>query len=178
MSQTPLADELARISQEEFYRYMQDFGPLEQKTIDSLSTSTVGASMDAAQKDAVQSRESLERMRSRYGVDVTPAQAQAEARQNALSGTLGLATAGNTAAQFDKDNHRQTLAGLLNVGQGIRQQALGNFSSAASMEGQRVAANNQNQAAYAQQKAQSQAATYGAVASLGTTAAVMAASGL
>ena len=178
MSQTPLADTLATISREEFDRYLQDFRPLEQKTIDSLGASTVGASMDAAQKDAVQSRASLERMRSRYGVDVTPAQAAAEARQNALSGTLGLATAGNTAAQFDKDNRRQTLAGLLNVGQGIRQQALGNFGSAASMEGQRVAANNQNAAAYAQQKSQSRAATYGAVASLGTTAATMAVLGV
>ena len=174
MSQTPLADALATISREEFDRYLQDFRPLEEKTIGSLGASTVGASMDAVRKDAAQSRASLERMRSRYGVDVMPAQADAEVRQNALSGTLGLATAGNTAAQFDKDNRRQTLAGLLNVGQGVRQQALGNFSSAASMEGQRNSANQQNQAAYAQQKAQSRAATYGAVASLGTTAALVA----
>lgn len=174
MSQTPLADALATISREEFDRYLQDFRPLEEKTIGSLGASTVDASMDAARKDAMQSRASLERMRSRYGVDVMPAQAAAEARQNALSGTLGLATAGNTAAQFDKDNRRQTLAGLLNVGQGIRQQALGNFSSAASMEGQRNSANQQNQAAYAQQKAQSRASMYGAVASLGTVAAMAA----
>lgn len=172
MSQTPLADEMARISREEFDRYLQDFRPLEQKTVASLNDSTVGASMDASLKDAVQARESLERMRSRYGVDVTPAQAAGEARQNALSGALGTLSAGNTAAQFDKDNQRQTLAGLLNVGQVIRQQAMGGMGSASGMEAQRAAANQQNQAAYAQQKSAQKAQTYGAAASLGMAAAM------
>lgn len=173
MSQAPLADEIARISREEFDRYLKDFRPLEQKTIDSLDSSTVGKSMDASQADAVQARASLERMRQRYGVDTTPAQAAGEARQNALSGALSALSAGNTAAQFDKDNNRQTLAGLLNVGQGIRQQALGGFSSAAGMESSRNAANQQNQAAYAQQKSADKANTYSAVASLGMMAAMV-----
>lgn len=173
MSQTPLADEIARISREEFDRYLTEFRPLEQKTIASLDDSTVQKSMDASQGDAVQARASLERMRQRYGVDTTPAQAAGEARQNALSGALSTLSAGNTAAQFDKDNKRQTTAGLLNVGQGIRQQALGGFGSAAGMEASRVSADQQNQAAYAQQKSASKANTYSAVASLGMMAAMV-----
>lgn len=173
MSQTPLSDEIAKISREEFDRYLAEFRPLEQQTVDSLKESTVGKSMDASKADAVQARASLGRMRERYGVDTTPMQAAGEARQNALSGALGTLSTGNTAAQYDKDNKRQTLAGLLNVGQGIRQQALGGFSSAAGMEGQRNAANQQNQAAYAQQRSASKANTYSAVASMGMMAAAI-----
>jgi hypothetical protein len=173
MSQTPLADQLAKISRQEFDRYLKDFRPLEQKTIDSLGKSTVAQSMEAAQGDAVQARASLERMRQRYGVDVTPMQAAGEARQNALSGALGTLSAGNTAAQFDKDNKRQTLAGLLNVGQTVRQQALGNYGSASSLEAQRVSADQANKAAYAQQKSAQKAQTYSAVASMGMMAASM-----
>jgi hypothetical protein len=172
MSQTPLADEMAKISREEFDRYLKEFRPLEQKTVSSLNDSTVGKAMDSSLKDSVQARASLERMRSRYGVTMSPDQAIGEARQNALSGALGTLSAGNTAAQFDKDNKRQTLAGLLNVGQGIRQQALGGFGAASGMEAQRNSANQQNQAAYAQQKAASKASTYSAIASLGMMAAM------
>lgn len=176
MSQTPLADELARISRDEFDRYLREFRPTEQVTIDSLNESTVGTSMEAAQADAVRSRAALGRMRERYGTNVTPAQAAAESRQNALSGALGVLGAGNSAAQFDQDNRRQTLAGLLNQGQGLRQQALGGFSSAAQLEGQRASANSANRAAYSQQKAAAKAQTYQNVASLGSmalTAAVL-----
>lgn len=153
MSQTPLADELARISRDEFDRYIAQFRPTEQKLIGGLDKSTVQPAMDAAQGDAVRTRASLERMRERYGVDTTPAQAAGEARQNALSGSLATLNAGNTAAQFDTDNRKQTLAGLLNVGQTIRQQALGNYGSATGLEGTRASANASNQAAYKQQQA-------------------------
>lgn len=165
MSQTPLSDELARISREEFERYLEDFRPTEQATIKSLNTSTVGKAMDSSAADAVRSRASLERMRERYGTTATPDQAAGEARQNALSGTLSTLNAGNVAAQNDSDNRQKTLAGLLNVGQGIRQQALGNFGSASSLEGQRASANTSNQVAYKQQQAaQKQQTTQSAVA--------------
>lgn len=173
MSQAPLADEIARISREEFDRYLRDFRPLEQKTIDSLDSSTVGKSMDASQADAVQARASLGRMRERYGVNTTPMQAAGEARQNALSGALGTLSAGNAAAIADKDNQRQTLAGLLNVGQGIRKQSLGGFDAASGLESQRASANAQNKMAHAQQKSANKANTYSAVASLGMMAAMM-----
>lgn len=173
MSKTPLSDEIAKISREEFDRYLTEFRPLEEKTVKSLDTSTMQKSMDASRVDAVQARASLGRMRERYGAATTPDQVAGEARQNALSGALGTLSAGNTAAQFDKDNQQQTLAGLLNVGQGIRQQALGGFGSAAGMEGQRNSANQQNKAAHAQQKAANKANTYSAVAAVGMTAAVM-----
>lgn len=173
MSQTPLADQLARISQDEFERYLKDFHPLEATTIQSLDQSTVGKSMDAAAGDAVRARASLQRMRERYGVDVSPMQAMAEARNNALSGALGQLSAANNAVLADRDNQRRTLAGLMNVGQGIRQQALGNFGSAANLEGARASANQANKVAYEQQKAANKASTIQAVASLGAMAAFM-----
>ena len=169
-SQTPLADELARISRDEFDRYIQDFRPLEQTTIDSLKESTVGQSMDTAQKDAVRSRASLARMRERYGADVTPTQAAGEARQQALGGTLNTLTAGNTAYLGDRDRQKQTLAGVMNVGQQLRQQALGNFGSASQLEGARTSADAANKAAYKQQQSQQKAQTYSAAASLGMMA--------
>lgn len=170
MSQTPLADEIARISRDEFQRYMDQFRPLESDLISSLDESTVGKSIDVAASDAVRARASLERMRERYGANVTPFQAAAEARQNALSGSLGELSAANNAVLADRDNRRQSLAGLLNVGQGLRQQALGNFGSAANMEGARASANQVNRAAYTQQKAANRAATIQSAASLGAAA--------
>jgi len=152
MSQTPLADQLARISRDEFNRYLQDFRPVEGQVIDSLNNSTVGKSMDAAQGDAVRARESLARMRERYGTSITDAQATGEARQNTLSGALGTLSAGNNAYLADRDNREQTLAGLMNTGQIIRQQALGNWTSAAGSETQRANTNLANASAYKQQK--------------------------
>lgn len=171
MSDTPLADQLARISRDEFDRYIQDFRPTEQKVINSLDQSTVGQAMDSAQADAVRSRAALDRMRQRYGVEVSPTQAAAESRQRALSGALGVISAGNAAQRADEDNRRQTLAGVLNVGQGIRQQALGNFSSASQLEGSRTAANRANEYARKQQKEAEKQQTIGTVAALATTAA-------
>lgn len=176
MSQTPLADELARISREEFDRYLTQFRPLEQSTIDSLDEATVGRAMDDAQGDAVRARASLARMRERYGVGTDPLQAAGEARQNALSGVLGRTTAGNQAILADRDNTRQTLAGLLNQGQALRQQALGGYGSAASLEGQRASADSAARSSYTQQKAANKAQTYQSAASLGAmalTAAVL-----
>lgn len=152
MSQTPLADELGRISRDEFNRYLQDFRPVEQDVIESLNNSTVGKSMDAAQGDAIRARESLARMRERYGTTVTDAQAVGESRQNSLSGALGMLSAGNNAYLADRDNREQTLAGLMNTGQIIRQQALGNWTSAAGTETQRANTNAANASAYKQQK--------------------------
>lgn len=172
-SQTPLADELARISREEFDRYLREFRSTEQKVIGSLGESTVGAATDAAQKDAIRSRETLNRMRERFGVSVDPTIAAGEARQARLSDPLNALTAGNNAADFDRDNKRQTLAGLLNIGQGIRQQALGGFGSAAGMEGARVANDSANRNAYTQQKAANKAQMISSVASLGAMALFM-----
>ena len=172
-SSTPLADQLAQISQEEFQRYLQDFRPTESATIADLDKSTVAESMNNAQGDAVRSRAALERMRERYGTNVSAEQAAGEARQNALSGTLNVLNAGNTAVIGDRDTQRQSLSGLLNVGQGIRQQALGTFGSASQLEGQRTSANASNQAAYKQQQAADKANTYSQVAALGMTAAVV-----
>ena len=173
MSQTPLADELARISREEFDRYIRDFRPLESKTIDSLRESTVAEAMDTAQKDAVRSRASLARMRERYGTSVTPDQVAAEARQSALGTSLNAIGGGNTAYLGDRDRQKQTLAGLMNVGQELRQQALGNYGSASGLEAQRAQANASNKAAYKQQQSAQKAQTYGAVASMAMMAAMM-----
>lgn len=167
MSQTPLADELGRISRDEFERYLNEFRPVEQQVIGSLGESTVGASMDAAQADAVRSRASLERMRERYGTTVTPAAAAGEARQQNLGLTLNTVTAGNLAADADRDNKRQTLAGLMNAGQSLRQNALNGFGSAAQMEGARASANSANKAAYTQQKSQQRTQMIASAASLG-----------
>lgn len=174
MSTTPLADQLATISKDEFDRYLQQFRPLEQTTIASLDASTTGASMDRAQTDAVASRAALSRMRERYGTTVTPAQAAGEARQNALSGSLGELSAGNNAVVADRDNRIQTLAGLMNVGGTIRQQAMGNYSSASGLESARASADSANKSAYTQQKTAARNNNVQAGASLAATAAMAA----
>jgi hypothetical protein len=173
MSTTPLADQLASISTEEFNRYIEQFRPLEAKTIASLNESSVGTSMAAAQTDAVASRASLARMRERYGANVTPAQAAGEARRNALSASLSELSAGNNAIVSDRDNRTQTLAGLMNTGGTIRQQALGNFSSASSLEGTRSNADSANKSNYTAQKAATQNSNVQSGAALAATAAMI-----
>lgn len=173
-STTPLADELATISKDEFARYVGQFRPLETKTIASLNTSTVDSSMASAGADATRARASLGRMRERYGANTTPDQVAGEARQNALSGALGTATAGNTAIVTDRDNRTQTLAGLMNVGGAIRQQALGNFNSASSAEGSRVSTDAANKASNEQAKAATKSSNVQTGASLAATAAMAA----
>lgn len=172
MSNTPLADQLATISKEEFARYIEQFRPLEKKTIDSLNESSVATSMDSAQSDATRARASLSRMRERYGAAVTPDQAAGEARANALSGSLGELSAGNNAVVADRDNRMQTLAGLMNVGGTIRQQALGNYSSASGLEGSRNSADAANKSAYTQQKTAARNGNIQSAASLAATAAL------
>lgn len=173
MSQTPLADQLARISRDEFDRYIRDFRPTEEKTIASMNESTVGKAMDESQKNSVKARASLSRMRERYGTDVTPMQAAGEARAEALSGSLNTLSAGNTAFLADRDRKQQTMAGVMNVGQQLRQQALGNYTSAASTEAARTSADAANKSAYKQQQAAGKAQMYGTVASLGMMAAMV-----
>lgn len=168
-----MSSRLAKISQEEFARYMQDFKPIEDDLVGSLDQSTVGRSMDAAQADAVRARSSLERMRERYGAGVTPDAAAAEARQNALSGALGQASAGSNAFVADRDSRMQTLSGLMDAGQTLRNQAMGNGTSAAGAESSRNQAYTAAKGQYAQQKAATQASAIGAVGSMAATAGVM-----
>lgn len=174
MSQTPLADALARISQEEFQRYLTEFRPYEDQARASLDKSTVGQAMDTAQGDAVRARASLGRMRERYGASVNPMQAQAEARSEALSGSLGQLTAANNAVVSDRDNRLQTMAGIVENGNTLRQQALGNFSGASALEGSRVTADRQAKAQYKAQKSAERASTYQTVGSLAAVAAMAA----
>ena len=173
MSQTPLNDQLARISKEEFDRYMRDFRPTEYATQQSLNEQTVGAAMDGAQQESLRARDALTRMRERYGTDVSSAQAGAEARQSGLGTTLSTLGAANTAYLGDRDRRQQGMAGLMNVGQQLRQQAMGNYGSAAGLESSRVQADMANQNAYKQQKAADKAQTYQSLASIGATAAMM-----
>lgn len=174
MSQTPLADELARISQEEFQRYLTEFRPYEDQARASLHTSTVDQAVDTAGADAIRARESLDRMRERYGVSVNPAQAQAEARSNTLSGALGQLSAANNAVISDRDNRLQTMAGIVENGNTLRQQALGNFSGASALEGSRVTADRQAKAQYKSQKSAERASMYQTAGSLAATAAMAA----
>lgn len=169
-SQTPLADQIARISRDEFARFTSEYGGTEQSLINSLGNSTVEKSMDSSAADAVRSRASLERMRERYGTNTTPDQAQAEARQSALSGVLNTANAGNTAYVADKDTKLQTLSGLLGVGNTMRQQALGNYSSASGAESARVSANTAASSANKQASAAQKNQTMQTAASLAAMA--------
>lgn len=171
-STTPLADELASISKEQFDRYVEQFRPLEEKTIASLNQNTEGSSMAAAQTDAETARASLQRMRERYGTTVTAAQTAGEARDNALSGSLSSLSAGNNAIVTDRDNKLQTLTGLMNVGNTIRSQALGTFSSASSLESARTSADAANKSTYTAQKAAATNSNIQAGASLAAMAAM------
>ncbi|MFV1943486.1 hypothetical protein VPH49_21980 [Pseudomonas luteola] len=162
MSDTPLADQLATISRDEFTRYLNTYSGTQTDLINSLDDSTVDTSVSKAQTDAVRSRDTLSRMRERYGSAQTTAAQASENRTNNLSGALGQMTAGNNAIVADQDNKVQSLQSLLGVGNTVRQQSLGNFQSASGAEASRVST---NKSISAQNKASSEANKQQAISS-------------
>jgi len=131
---------------------IREFRPFEQSLVGSIDdTSLVDAVPEDVREQSRIAREIDERNRSRYGYDRTAVEQREVGREAQRAETTGLAGGLNDARLAQRNRNQSLRASLVNIGQGINREALGQMSSAASMETQR---NNAYRADRAAAKAQ------------------------
>ena len=162
----------ARVSREQFERYMNVFAPQEQALIGTLGQDSAQNAAGGAQANAERSRAALERMRQRYGTSLTGQQRQAETRQNQRATTLGSLSAVNTGRQLDEDRRFNLQGTMLNIGNNLSSGAMGGLTQAANNASARQQAYDQAQAQYKAQRSQQKASTVGSIVTLGAMAAL------
>lgn len=147
----------ARVSREQFERYMEDFAPQEESLANSLGNTTAEDAAKDAKKQAVRSREALDRMRQRYGTSMTGQQEQAESRSNQRQTTLGQLSAKNTGRQLDEQRNYNLKGTMLNIGNNLSSSAMGGLTesaqNASARKTQYEQAKDQHQAQQQQQAA-------------------------
>jgi len=100
---------------------------------------------------------------SRYGVNLTPAQLQEQERGLTRANSLGYSQTLNDARINQKKINQETVADLINIGQGVNRSSLGQLQGAANSATQR-------KNAYDSARAASKAQTYSTIGGLGAAA--------
>lgn len=154
-------DSNADVLKAQWERYVDLYTPIEDALIGSLGDSTTGEATEQAGAAADRSVAATQRLQSRYGL--SSLDPELTERQNSIDRSLATSSAYNTAAVSDIDRRDTIRSSLVNVGQGILNQATGGLSQAASMQNSREAAN-------AQAEAQADAQRNSTYASLGSAA--------
>ena len=159
---------LAYMTRADAEDYERDYGQWERDMLERASNDT--SLIDDARTDS-QMASSLasgvvERNRSRYGVNLTPAQMQQQKKSFQRDSTLGGIQSLQDARLAQRDLNQDMLGKVIDVGQGVYQRSMQGMTAAA---GNKKALDN----AYAAAKAQSKANTYSTIGSLGS-AAIMA----
>lgn len=157
----------ARVSREQFERYMEQFAPQEQALIGSLGNNRAQQAAESSQKNAVRSREALARMRERYGTSLTGGQQRAESRGDQRQNTLGSLSATNAGRQMDEDRDFNLKGTMLNIGNNLSSSAMGGLTESAQNASARKTAYNQ---AKDQHKAQQQQQAVGLASTLAMAA--------
>ncbi len=158
-------DILAGITYQQYMDYVKDFQPFEKEMLQRATTDTslIDQARVRAPQVVEQQQRIAERNRSRYGVELTPAQLRGEQRAGQRQTQLQTSGAINQATLQQRDINRQLLSDLTNIGQGLNRSSLGELSNAASNQHAR-------EQAYKNAKAQHKQQTIGAVGSLGAAA--------
>lgn len=144
-----------------FDSYVRDFEPFERELIERARTDT--SLIDRARTDAKMSsdlsRGIANRNVSRYGGSLTPAQLREQKRGLDRGEVLTANQSVNDARLAQRDLNQSLLAGLIDIGQGVRQSSEGGLMDAAASQSAR-------QNAYRQAKAQNKANTISGIGSL------------
>ncbi|WP_075881450.1 hypothetical protein [Vreelandella massiliensis] len=163
-------DMAARISREQFERYMESFAPQEEALADTLDNTNAQDAASTATADAQRSRAALERMRQRYGTSLTGGQQQAESRQSQRSTTLGALSALNTGREMDEDRNFNIKGTMLNIGNNLSSSAMGGLTESAQNSSARQRSYQQAKAQHSAQKSQQTAQTIGTIATIAALA--------
>jgi hypothetical protein len=155
----------ANITRQEYLDYVNNYRDFEEQMLEEAQTDT--SLIESARENAgiasglaagISSRNA-----SRYGVALTPAQAQQQERSLQRANTLGAIQSVNDATIAQDELNQRKLADLINIGQGVNRSSLSQMGSAAANATQR-------KNAYDSAKAASKAQTYSTLGSLGSMA--------
>lgn len=160
----------ARVTREQFERYMNEFAPVERSLIGSLGSGDAAKAAERSTADAERARASLERMRSRYGTSLTADQRSAEDAQFASRTTLNSLGTRNLARQLDEDRDFNLRGTLLNIGNNLSSSAMGGLTDSSNNAAARNNAHNAAMADYQAQRSSQKAQTASTIATLGALA--------
>ncbi len=148
--------------------YERDYAQFERDMLDRASndTSLIDDARTDSQMASTLASGVVDRNRSRYGANLTPAQMQQQQKSFQRDTTLGGIQSLQDARLAQRDLNQDMLGKIVDIGQGVYQRSMQGMTSAAS---NKKALDN----AYASAKAQSKANTYSTIGSLGS-AAIMA----
>ena len=156
---------MADITKGDYEDYIRDFRGYETALISKAQRDT--SLVDYAKRDSIEASKLMEgvakRNADRYGVALTPAQQQEQAKALQRANTLGAAQSINNARIAQKEQNQSLLADLINIGQGVNRSSLNQLGASAQN-----AVNRENQ--YQQAKAQHKAQTYQTIGTLGALA--------
>lgn len=153
----------AQITRNDYNNYMRDYRNFENRLIAARNdTSLIDQAKIDAPKQVQISKDIQKRNIERYGgAGLSNAQKSEQGREMQRGGQLNLAGGVNNARINQREVNQATMADLINIGQGVNRNALGNLGSAAGMAADR-------QQAYKNAKAQHSSSMVGMGASLGS----------
>jgi len=159
---------LAYMTRADAQAYERDYAQFERDMLDRASndTSLIDDARTDSQMASTLASGVVDRNRSRYGANLTPAQMQQQQKSFQRDTTLGGIQSLQDARLAQRDLNQDMLGKIVDIGQGVYQRSMQGMTSAAS---NKKALDN----AYASAKAQSKANTYSTIGSLGS-AAIMA----
>lgn len=129
----------AQMARDDYDRYIQDFRGFEEQLIAARDDTSL---IDQAREDAVTqrriARETQQRNLDRYGgAGLSPAQLQEQNRSLERGANLASVGSINNARLAQREINQATLADLINIGQGVNRNALGQMNQAAQMQSAR-----------------------------------------
>lgn len=128
----------AQITRDQYNTFRRDFGQFERDLIDRANTDT--SLIDAARRSSAaadkRARGVSERMASRFGTQLTPAQLKAKQDNFALTDALNTTDSVNNARLAQRDLNEEMKAQLVNIGQGIQSSSLSGLANAAGQANQ------------------------------------------
>lgn len=163
-----LQQENAAIAREQYDDYVQRFEPFQNElnqtamSYDGVIGEAQGARKMAASQNSLQSREAGIN-RDRLGVNLSPDQEKFLAKREKLDGAKSEVTAFNKGIDTAAGRRDALRQQMLGINRGQANEALGEFATAAQMEGQAGAADLQRRTAKYQQNMQT-ASTIGGMA--------------
>ena len=129
----------AQMARDDYDRYIEDFRGFEEQLLAARNDTSL---IDQAREDAVTQRriakETQQRNLERYGgAGLSAAQLQEQNRSLQRGANLASVGSINNARLAQREVNQATLADLINIGQGVNRNALGQMSQAAQMQSQR-----------------------------------------
>ena len=123
----------ADIARTDYEDYIRDFRPFEEDLIEARDdTSLIDQAAETAAETTQRAREIQQRNIERYGgAGLTAVQRQEQQKAMSLGGALNAADLINRARVQQREVNQATLADLINIGQGINRNALGQLNTAA-----------------------------------------------